>query len=74
MPGCRILPPELDASHPDWQEKPCLFYRDNNVLVQGLDQAKFFTNTIQLEDGLPRRITELYDEDRLKTASDSIRM
>ena len=73
-PGCRILPPQLDSSHPDWHEKPCLFYRDHNVLVEGMDQAKFFTNTVQIEDGLPNRITALYDEERLKEESNSIRM
>ncbi|XP_072376589.1 large ribosomal subunit protein mL37 [Diabrotica undecimpunctata] len=51
--GFRDRPKPLDETHPEWNEKPLLSYRDNSVLLEGLDQAKIITNTVQLHEGLP---------------------
>uniref|UniRef100_A0A069DYX5 Large ribosomal subunit protein mL37 n=1 Tax=Panstrongylus megistus TaxID=65343 RepID=A0A069DYX5_9HEMI len=47
-------PIQLDENHPDYHEEPCLKYSDNNVLLGGLDQAKVFTNSCEMDlDTLP---------------------
>lgn len=60
--GMRIKPPKFDQTHPHWNEKHCFVHRDNNVLAQGLEQAKVFTNSVELTSGLPDKITSLYNE------------
>lgn len=46
----------FDRSHPDWHDQVCHVYRDNNVLVEGLDQAKIVTNSVEIQQGLPEQI------------------
>ncbi|KAJ8948101.1 hypothetical protein NQ318_008454 [Aromia moschata] len=55
--GYKDKPVPLDENHPNWHNRPLLSYRDNNVLLEGLTQAKILTNTVQLKDGLPERIS-----------------
>ena len=43
----------FDHTHPNWHDKTILTYRDNNVLLKGLQQAKILTNTVELKQGLP---------------------
>lgn len=50
------LPP-LDETHPKWKTRPCLTFKDDNVLLEGLNQAKILTNTVEIQNGLP----ETYD-------------
>lgn len=52
-------PKPLDENHPDYQKTPCLIYKDNNVLVQGMDQAKVLTNTVTISSSLPDQLKEL---------------
>lgn len=47
---------EQDETHPLWKSRICLTYKDNNVLLEGLNQAKILTNTIQTQEGLPERL------------------
>ncbi|KAF5308151.1 hypothetical protein FQR65_LT06331 [Abscondita terminalis] len=49
-------PTVFDKTHPNWHERICYTYKDNNVLLEGLDQAKIITNTVELHDGLPSQI------------------
>ncbi|XP_076258499.1 mitochondrial ribosomal protein L37 [Rhynchophorus ferrugineus] len=49
-------PPKLDHTHPNWHDRKLLTYKDNNVLLEGLTQAKILTNTVQITDGLPEKI------------------
>ncbi|GLV39876.1 mitochondrial ribosomal protein L37 [Carabus blaptoides fortunei] len=49
-------PVRKDETHPNWHENVCYFYRDNNVLLEGIDQAKIITKTIELQSGLPEII------------------
>lgn len=58
----RIKPPKFDQTHPHWNEKCCFVHRDSNVLAQGFEQAKVFTNSVELTSGLPDNITSLYNE------------
>lgn len=39
----------------NWHERPLLTYEDNNVLLEGLDQAKILTNTVEIQAGLPEK-------------------
>lgn len=50
-------PPPLDETHPKWKARPCLTYKDDNVLLEGLNQAKILTNTVEVQEGLPDVIT-----------------
>lgn len=54
--GWRSKPQKLDNTHPNWHDRKLLTYKDNNVLLEGLTQAKILTNTIQIKDGLPEKI------------------
>ncbi|KAL0269219.1 UNVERIFIED_CONTAM: hypothetical protein PYX00_007025 [Menopon gallinae] len=40
-----LIPVELplDKNHPDYKAEPCYIYGDNDVLVEGLEQAKILT-------------------------------
>lgn len=58
-------PVVFDETHPDWHKKPLLHFKDENVLLEGLNQAKTLTRTIELQDGLPKSI-ELKDISREK--------
>lgn len=52
----------LDEKHPLFHEKPCYFFRDRNVLLDGLPQAKVLTNTVEISPGsLPDQIENLID-------------
>lgn len=43
----------FDETHPDWHNEPLFQYKDDNVLVEGLKQAKVLTKTVELQKGLP---------------------
>ncbi|KAF5272436.1 hypothetical protein FQA39_LY07904 [Lamprigera yunnana] len=49
-------PAAFDKTHPNWHDKVCHTYKDNNVLIEGLDQAKIITNTVEIHEGLPVQI------------------
>lgn len=49
-------PVEHDETHPLWKPRVCLTYKDDNVLLEGLNQAKILTNTVQVQEGLPERL------------------
>lgn len=52
----------LDEKHPLFHEKPCYFYRDRNVLLDGLQQAKVLTNTVEISPGsLPDQVENIVD-------------
>lgn len=67
------LPPKLNNNHPLWRDDPCLVYGDHNVLVHGLEQAKFFTNSIEPEPGLPQHLNELYEAYKLPNQDEHVR-
>lgn len=46
-------PKPLDQTHPDWKDRPCLSYTDNELLVEGLPQAQLITKTVIFENKLP---------------------
>lgn len=46
-------PVVFDETHPDWHKEHLLLFKDNNVLVEGLNQAKVLTRTVELQKGLP---------------------
>ncbi|CAH0550591.1 unnamed protein product [Brassicogethes aeneus] len=61
--GYGIKKQELDYTHPDWNDRLLLTYKDNNVLLEGLTQAKLITKTIEIENGLPNKsATEISKE------------
>lgn len=43
----------LDNTHPNWHDRICYTYKDHNVLLDGLPQAKIITNTVEIAEGLP---------------------
>lgn len=47
---------KLDQTHPNWHDRVCYTYKDNNVLLEGLEQAKVITKSIQIADGLPQQL------------------
>lgn len=49
-------PTLFDHTHPKWHEEPLWTYKDNNVLVEGISQAKILTNTVEIQQGLPNII------------------
>ncbi|KRT86637.1 hypothetical protein AMK59_1381 [Oryctes borbonicus] len=49
-------PPKRDKTHPDWKDRICHILRDENVLLEGLTQAKIITNTVEVQGGLPEII------------------
>lgn len=51
--GYKPQPIKNDETHPNWHEKVLLTYKDNNVLLEGLNQAKLLTNTVEVKKGLP---------------------
>ncbi|XP_023013475.2 mitochondrial ribosomal protein L37 [Leptinotarsa decemlineata] len=53
---CFDRPPPLDETHPNWHDEILLSYKDDNVLLEGLSQAKIITNTVEVRQGLPERI------------------
>lgn len=46
----------FDETHPDWKNRVCHTYGDNNVLLEGLDQAKIITKSVSPKSGLPENI------------------
>lgn len=50
------MPVVFNHTHPDWHELPILQFRDNNVLVEGINQAKSLTRTVELQNELPESI------------------
>ncbi|KAF2901428.1 hypothetical protein ILUMI_04752 [Ignelater luminosus] len=48
--------PKLDESHPDWHNRVCYTYKDDNVLLEGLNQAKVIIKTVELQEGLPDKL------------------
>jgi hypothetical protein len=64
---------EYDSTHPDYQEIPCLTYTDGNVLLEGLDQAKVLTNTVELEpDTLPESLCRAFEESKQTPQQDEL--
>lgn len=57
--GTYNLEPPLDENHPLYKKNPCSVLADHNVLVEGLDQMKVLTKTVETEDGLPRTVENL---------------
>lgn len=57
-------PPALNENHPKWKARPCLTFKDDNVLLEGLNQAKLLTNTVEIQEGLPENfvLPELSEE------------
>ncbi|XP_018335000.1 uncharacterized protein LOC108743894 [Agrilus planipennis] len=47
----------LNKTHPNWHEKICYTYKDDNVLLEGLNQAKIITKTVEIKEGLPDNFT-----------------
>lgn len=43
----------LDNTHPHWNDIVCYFHRDDNVLLEGIQQAKIITKTVEVKQGLP---------------------
>lgn len=54
--GLKPKPVEFDNTHPNWHDRILLTYKDHNVLLEGLTQAKILTNAVELKQGLPDRI------------------
>lgn len=46
---------KLEETHANWHDRICHTYKDENVLLEGLTQAKFITKTIEPEAGLPSK-------------------
>lgn len=65
---------KLDDEHPSKQSKPCLFHRDRNVLLEGLNQAKLFTNAVQIQEGLPESLVKICKENDISRFEESIQM
>ncbi|XP_049782096.1 39S ribosomal protein L37, mitochondrial [Schistocerca cancellata] len=57
--GTQDLEAPLDENHPLFKEKPCLVLADHNVVVEGLDQMKVLTKSVETEDGLPSIVENL---------------
>lgn len=57
--GFKEKPLLFDKTHPNWHDETLYSYKDNNVLLEGLKQAKVITNTVELKEGLPERLTEI---------------
>ncbi|XP_058790105.1 large ribosomal subunit protein mL37 [Phymastichus coffea] len=56
-----------DETHPDWKDRPCLTYSDNDLLIEGLPQAQNITKTIVFENVWPDAV-----EKATKDVSDNI--
>ena len=52
------------TDHPNYHHVPCKIFNTMTRLIKhaGLDQAKVLTNSVQVEDGLPKRLTEKIGE------------
>lgn len=72
--GMRIEPFKLDNTHPYWHDKPCLIYKDNNVLIEGFKQAQVLTNSVVIEEGLPKKYESLYDSVSIDKENELIQM
>lgn len=57
--GMYTKPPAFDENHPKWKARPCLTYKDDNVLLEGLSQAQVLTNTVVVGEGLPSGVYRL---------------
>lgn len=55
-----------DHTHPLYHERICHMYRDHNVLLKGLDQAKVLTKTVEIKTGLPVEIENLVESQQLQ--------
>ena len=55
-----IKPISSFKEHPDYQDVPCKLFNHISRLIKhaGLDQAKVLTNSVQIEEGLPRILTD----------------
>lgn len=51
-----------DENHPDWKDRPCLEYGDNDLLVEGLGQAQHLTKTVVFENILPNSVEALTED------------
>lgn len=47
---------KFDETHPNWHDRICHTYYDNNVLLEGLLQAKLITKTVELQAGIPAKM------------------
>ncbi|KAK5647641.1 hypothetical protein RI129_002533 [Pyrocoelia pectoralis] len=56
IPDYIPLPVKFDNTHPNWHDRICHAYGDNDVLLEGLKQAKILTNTVEPHNGLPFHI------------------
>ena len=72
MIGVKPKPIPQDENHPNWHQQICFTYKDTNVLLGGLNQAKVLTNTVQLVDGLPERIVLKDVDSKLNTRTKEI--
>lgn len=56
-----VIPKPDSKLHPAYHEDKALLYKDSNVLLEGFDQAKVLTNTIEPseEKTLPTHLTNL---------------
>ncbi|XP_014210281.1 39S ribosomal protein L37, mitochondrial isoform X2 [Copidosoma floridanum] len=55
-------PPTRDKNHPDWHDRPCLTYKDNDLLTLGLPQAQDITKTVVFENQLPEAVESLIED------------
>ncbi|XP_050521092.1 39S ribosomal protein L37, mitochondrial [Daktulosphaira vitifoliae] len=67
------LPQKNDDTHPLWNDEPCLVFSDHNVLVQGLDQAKVFTNSVEPSSGLPQHLQDLFEAYKIPNQDDHVK-
>ncbi|KAI4467271.1 mitochondrial ribosomal protein l37 [Holotrichia oblita] len=54
--GLKPEPVKRDRTHPNWNDRICYTLRDDNVLLEGLTQAKVITNTVEVQEGLPQSL------------------
>lgn len=46
-------PITFDRSHPNWHDHICYSFKDNDVLAEGLEQAKVLLKTVQVNECFP---------------------
>ncbi|XP_051160947.1 39S ribosomal protein L37, mitochondrial [Leptopilina boulardi] len=51
-----------DETHINWHDSPCFMYEDNDLLIEGVTQAKVLAKTILFEDEFPKRIENLFNQ------------
>ncbi|XP_071453933.1 large ribosomal subunit protein mL37 [Hetaerina americana] len=56
------VPEDDETLHPFWNPRPCYLYKNHSSLLEGLDQAKSLTNTVEIEDGLPSKLQALAEK------------